>query len=184
MNQIQYKNVGSSLRAFREAKRMSQDAVAKAAGIGRSTLVHLENGADVRLAKIAAVASTLGVSLCAMAEPAAPAAPAALVARLLARAQMNERNLKLQNAHLRLALDLILEKPAACAALADARNMVELWSRARTCSPFYIDAWRKILQGPAMDVGKALAQMDSQWESALMQNSPFGAVLAGVNDQA
>ena len=181
MNQIQYKNVGSSLRAFRQAKRMSQDAVAKAAGIGRSTLVHLENGADVRLAKIVAVASTLGVSLRATAEPAAPAA---LVERQLARAQMNERNLKLQNAHLRLALDLILEKPAACAARADARNMVELWSRARTCSPFYIDAWRKILQGPAMDVGKALAQMDSQWESALMQNSPFGAVLAGVNDQA
>ena len=178
MNQIQYKHVGSALRAFREAKRLSQDTVAKAAGIGRSTLVHLENGADVRLAKIAAVASTLGVSLRATAEPAA------LVERQLARAQMNERNLKLKNAHLRLALDLILEKPAACAALADARGMVELWSRARTCSPFYIDAWRKILQGAAIDVGKALAQMDSQWASALMQNSPFGAVLAGVNDQA
>ena len=90
---------------------------------------------------------------------------------------MNERNLKLHNAHLRLALDLILEKPAALAALADARNMVALWARERTCSAFYIDTWRALLEGAPGDAARALAQMDPQWESALMQNSPFGAIV-------
>ena len=163
--------MGAALRALRESKHLSQDAVAKAAGIARSTLVHLENGADVRLAKAAAVAKTLGASLCAMAQPAARHE------RLLARAQINERNLRLHNAHLRLALDLLLDKPAALAALDAARGMVALWARERTCSAFYIDTWRKLLEGAPGDAARALAQMDAQWESALVQNSPFGAIM-------
>ncbi len=171
MVQIPHNPMGATLRMLRESKHLSQDAVAKAAGIGRSTLVHLENGADVRLAKAAAVAKTLGASLCAITQPTAQHE------RLIARAHMNERNLKLHNAHLRLALDLILEKPAALAALADARNMVALWARERTCSAFYIDTWRTLLEGAPGDAARALAQMDQQWESALMQHSPFGAIV-------
>jgi transcriptional regulator with XRE-family HTH domain len=171
MNQITYTALGSTFRSLREQQGLSQEAVAKAAGIGRSTLVHLENGADVRLSKIAAVAKVLNTSLETAAEPKA------LAERRQARMQMSLRTLTLQNAHLRIALDLLLETPAAAAALQAARAMVDLWERDKVCSPFYIDGWRKLLSGSARTVGAALAQVDQQWESALLQNSPFGAQL-------
>lgn len=100
-----------------------------------------------------------------------------LVERRLARAHMNERNLRLRNAHLRLALDLIAQKPSAIAALAEARERVALWAREKTCSPFYINTWRKVLHGTPTTVGKGLSNFEPRWELALMQNSPFVSLL-------
>lgn len=171
MNQIKYTTFGNTFRVLREKKGLSQEAVAKAAGIGRSTLVHLENGADVRLSKIAAVAKALETQI------EAGADPKDLAERRQARQQLSLRMLALQNAHLRIALDLLLDDPATVAALDQARAMVELWARDKVCSAFYIDTWRTLLAGSASEVGSALARMDKTWESALMQNSPFGALL-------
>jgi transcriptional regulator with XRE-family HTH domain len=171
MTQITHNTFGNSFRLLREKKGLSQEAVAKAAGIGRSTLVHLENGADVRLSKIAAVAKALETEIEAGAEPKD------LAERRQARQQISLRMLALQNAHLRIALDLVLGEPAAPVALDAARDMVELWAREKVCSAFYIDTWRQLLSGSARDVGAALARMDKKWESALLQNSPFGARL-------
>jgi len=171
MDQNTHKLFGDSFRLLREKKGLSQEAVAKAAGIGRSTLVHLENGADVRLSKIAAVAKALETHIEARMEPAD------LAERRQARQQLSLRMLALQNAHLHIALDLLLDEPAAIAALDQAREMVELWARDKVCSGFYIDAWRKLLTGSPREIGAALARMDKKWESALMQNSPFGAML-------
>ncbi len=152
---------------------MSQDSLARAAGIGRSTVVHLENGADVRLAKIEAVARSLNASVQVIAADDSPE----IAARRLARARMNERNVMLINAHLRIALDLISRKPEAITALEEARERVALWAREATCSAFYIESWRKALDGAPAGVGRALANLDPQWELALMQNSPFGSAL-------
>ena len=171
MAQIRYVTFGNTFRTLREKKGLSQEAVAKAAGIGRSTLVHLENGADVRLSKIAAVAKVLDTAIETGAEPKA------LVERRQARQQQAMRMLTLQKTHLRIALELLLEEPAVVAALDDARTMVELWARDKVCSTFYINSWRQILSGSAREVGTALAHIDKQWESALLQNSPFGALL-------
>lgn len=171
MSQISNIVLGNSFRALREQKGLSQDALAKAAGIGRSTLVHLENGADVRLSKITAVAEALNTSIETTAEPKA------LAERRQARLQLSLRLLTLQNAHLRIALDLMLEAPTALAALNEARGMVELWAREKVCSAFYIDTWRQLLSGSSRDAGMALARIDKKWESALLQNSPFGASL-------
>ena len=171
MSQITHNTLGSAFKALREKKGLSQESVAKAAGIGRSTLVHLENGADVRLSKINAVASVLGTGLEAATESKE------ITERRQARMQQSLRTLSLQKAHWRLALDLLLEDPAAVTAIADARRMVDLWQREKTCSAFYIDTWRTLLAGTPREVGTALARMDPQWESALLQNSPFGARL-------
>lgn len=171
MTQITYNTIGDSFRLMREKKGLSQEVLAKAAGIGRSTLVHLENGADVRLSKIAAVAKALDAGLAASAESNG------FAERRQARQQQALRSLALQNAHLRIALDLLLEEPTVVAALDAARSTVDLWARNKVCSAFYIDTWRGLLSGTAREVGTALARMDKNWESALLQNSPFGALL-------
>jgi transcriptional regulator with XRE-family HTH domain len=171
MTQIIHKELGDSFRVLREQKGWSQEAVAKAAGIGRSTLVHLENGADVRLSKIAAVARALNTHI----ETATESKD--IAERRHARLQLSLRVLTLQKTHLRIALDLMLEEPTVVAALNEARSMVELWAREKVCSAFYIDTWRRLLSGSAWDVGTALVRMDKKWESALLQNSPFGALL-------
>ena len=171
MNHNQYSSLGSSFRSLREKKGLSQVSVAKAAGIGRSTLVHLENGADVRLSRMSAVAHALGADLEARAEPKE------LAERRQARLQQSLRVLSLQKAHLRIALDLLLSEPAAITVLHAARGMVDLWQREQVCSTFYIDTWRRLLRGRPRQVGAAMARMDKVWESALLQNSPFGALM-------
>lgn len=165
-------NIGLSLKKLRENKGLSQVHVAKMAGIGRSTLVHLENGADVYLSKIAAVAKILGVEIGPVAEPDG------LAQRKQARAQNAFRMQALQNAHRRIALDLLQNDPATARAVIEARKMVEIWERNKTCNPFYIKKWRDVLRGSAWEVGKALSRLDEKWELALFQNTPFGSLIA------
>ena len=100
-----------------------------------------------------------------------------LAERRQARRQQAIRIRSLKKLHSRIALDLLREEPAVVAALGDARNMVELWAREEVCSPFYINSWRRMLSGSATEVGAAMAHMDKDWESALLQNSPFGGLL-------
>lgn len=171
MEQIKNILIGPAFKNLREKQGLTQESLAKAAGIGRSTLVHLESGADVRLSKISAVANALGAALEAAAEPAA------LTERRQARLQQSLRTHSLQNAHLRIAIDLLLDDPAAIAALDDARKMVDLWEREQVCSAFYIHTWRQLLRGGPRDVGASMARIDKPWESALLQNSPFAAQL-------
>ena len=171
MNQERYKTFGKSFKDIRENKGLSQDAVAKAAGIGRSTLVHLENGADVRLSKISAVAKVLGANIEAVTESKE------LAERRQVRLQQTVRVQSLQNAHLRIALNLSFEDPSTVSALEDAKTMVALWEREQSCSAFYIDTWKLLLSGPPRDVGTALSQIDKKWEPALLQNSPFGSLI-------
>lgn len=171
MSQIRYIAFGGSIRALREAQGLSQEALAKAAGIGRSTLGHLENGEDVRLSRISAVAKVLGASVEAVAESRD------FAERRQIRLEQTIRVHALQTTHLRIALSLCLGEPAAIRALDEARKMVRLWERERVCSPFYIETWKQLLKGGPRSVGRALSRMDSKWEPALLQNSPFGSLL-------
>ena len=171
MSQIRYIEFGGSIRELREKQGLSQAALAKAAGIGRSTLVHLESGEDVRLSKISAVAKALGANVEAVAETRE------LAERRQIRLQQTIRVQSLQKAHLRIALSLCLGEPAAIRALGDARKMVKLWERERVCSPFYIDTWKQLLDGGPRNVGRALSRIDAKWEPALLQNSPFGSLI-------
>jgi len=164
--------LGLTLKALREKKGLSQVDVARTAGIGRSTLVHLENGVDVRLSKVTAVARTLGVEI----EPVAE--PSVMFERKQARFQNAFRMQALQSAHRRIALDLLQDDPSMAGAIAEARRMVQIWERDKTCSPFYIKRWKDVLRGSARQVGKALAHLDEKWELALFQNTPFGSLIA------
>ena len=169
---IQYK-IGPALRKLRENLGLSQVDTAKRAGIGRSTLLHLENGSgDVRLSKLTAVAKILGVEI----EPVSE--PSVLSQRKQARFQNAFRMQALQSAHRRIALDLLQGDPSIGEAIIEARAMVELWERDKTCSPFYIQRWKDVLQGSAVEIGKALSQLDEKWELALFQNTPFGSLIA------
>lgn len=167
-----YTGVGPALRRLREKKGLSQDAVAKQAGIGRSTLVRLEAGADARLSNVAAVAKVLG------AEVEAAAEPGNIAQRRQARLEQAARIEALQGAHFRIALNLVLGEPSAIAGLEEAREMVNLWERERVCSPFYIDAWKRVLKGSPREVGKALSRLDERWAPALLQNTPFGSLVS------
>ena len=168
--------LGLTLKALREKKGLSQVDMARTAGIGRSTLVHLENGADVRLSKVTAVARVLGVEI----EPVAE--PSLMFQRKEARLQNAFRMQALQSAHRRIALDLMQGDPAMAKAMIEARRMVEIWERDKTCSPFYIKSWKAVLRGSAREVGKALSRLDEKWELALLQNTPFGALIAGSSE--
>lgn len=171
MRDKRYIEFGASLRKLRAQRGLSQEAVARVAGIGRSTLVHLEAGADARLSRIAAVAKALGADIEVVEEPRD------IAQRRQARLEQSTRMQALQNAHLRIALNLLLDEPATVKGLAEARKMVDLWERERVCSPFYIDRWRRLLKGPPRNVGKALSGIDEKWQPALLQNTPFGSLI-------
>lgn len=159
------------MRKLREQRGLSQEAVARAAGIGRSTLVHLEAGADARLSRIAAVAKALGADIEAVAESRN------IAQRRQARLEQSARMQALQCDHLRIALNLLLGEPSTVKELAAARKMVDLWQRERVCSPFYIDMWKRVLKGAPREVGKALFRIDEKWRPALLQNTPFGSLI-------
>jgi transcriptional regulator with XRE-family HTH domain len=165
-------NIGAKVRAFREAKGLSQHELAKAARIGRSTLVLLENGANARLQTIASVGKVLGFNVDPVSAISAPSP------QREARLQQALRVKALQIAHLKIGFRLMSGESSAVAGLGKARSMVDLWARDRTCSPLYVEKWKEVLEGTPQEVGAALFRLDEDWESALLQNTPFGALLA------
>jgi hypothetical protein len=97
--------------------------------------------------------------------------------RKQARLQNAFRMQALQSAHRRIALDLMQGDPSMAKAMIEARRMVEIWERDKTCSLFYIKRWKAVLRGSAREVGKALSRLDEKWELALLQNTPFGSLI-------
>lgn len=164
-------HIGIKLRAAREASQRTQEDVSTAAQIGRSTLVHIESGKSANLANILAVAYVLGV------EVAISDAESAQGARRLARLVQDAKVQTTKEAHLRLALLMLTDAAAGKPLVTEARNAVRLWRANKSCSPFYIDAWEKILTGTSRDVGKSIAAMDARWANALHQNTPFASAL-------
>ena len=165
--------LGGRLRERRLAAGLSQVDAARAAGVGRSTLIHLEHGRkDARLSNILAVAEAIGASL------GLDAGSSERSERFRLRAEEAVKRKRRHNEHLRLALDLALGKPAALGALREARSMVELWRRERTCSPHYIKEWSRILSGTPSRVARRIGDIDEQWLDAMLQNTPFSAALS------
>ncbi len=168
VNRDTLKEIGSAVRERRAATGLSQAAVAKSARIGRSTLIHFEQGRkDVRLSNVLAIASAIGASF-----GLRPASPEQ-AERVLLRSEEATKLMRRRHAHARIALDLALRKPAALRALAEARAMVALWRKHRTCSEQYIAAWSQILRGRPQQVAARLRDMDPAWIDALLQNTPF-----------
>lgn len=166
-------DLGRQLRERRVAAGLSQSNAALAAGVGRSTLIHLEGGKkDSRLSNVLSIANAIGASFGLQGEGPEHADRSRLRA---------DEALKLagrRQAHLKLALDLALGRADALRTVEDARRMVSLWKRSRSCSEHYIQAWSRILKGRPAQVARRIREIDELWVDALLQNTPFSRALS------
>ena len=166
--------LGSGLRKRREAAGLTQVAAARAAGVGRSTLIHFEQGGkDVRISNVIAMAKAVGATVLLQGESSEG------LQRLQLRREEDLKLARRREQHLRLALDLALGRPRSAAILERARAMVALWRRNRTCSEFYIDGWSRVLKGDPPRVARSIRDIEPEWLDAMLQNTPFGPDLAG-----
>ena len=184
MNQIQdkmklaVKRLGQNLRAARESVKRSQEDVALAAQVGRSTLVHVESGKNASLSKIMAIANVLGVDVV-LAGP-----ESAQTVRRLARLEHDAKVQLAKEAHLRLAVLMLGDAVAGKSLINDAKKTVRLWRVNKSCSEFYIKSWEKLLSGSVREVGKSLGAIDERWSNALLQNTPFSSALSTIRAMA
>ena len=165
------KRLGQNLRAVRESGKRSQEDVASAANIGRSTLVHVESGKGASLSKIMAIAHVLGADIV-LAHPESGEA-----VRRLARLEHDAKVQLAKEAHLRLAVLMLSDAVAGKPLIDEAKKTVRLWRVNKSCSPFYIKAWEKLLSGSVREVGKSLGAIDERWSNALLQNTPFSSAI-------
>lgn len=163
-------HIGSTLKALRVSKGLSQDALAAQTGISRITLIQVEKGKDARASSYEGVARALGTGIGILSESPE------LARRRLARTDQQAKLADSREKHLRLAVQFALGGSEALALRANALKMVNLWREKDLCSPVYIERWQKILDGSLEQVAQALLSMDREWGPALRQNTPFAVV--------
>jgi len=167
------KRLGIQLREKRRAAGLSQIGAAQAAGVGRSTLIHIEHGRkDIRLLNMLSIADAIGASF--GLQDAVPEQ----AERLRLRTEEALKLARRRQDHLKLAVDLALGSASALRALRDARDMVALWKRDATCSERYIKAWSGVLAGTPSQVARKIRGIDERWLDALLQNTPFSRALS------
>lgn len=160
---------GRLIKEARLQRGLKQEQLAKQAGVSRAVLSKLE------LEKPNAVQSDSIDKLMAVLElrpQISESTPSA--SRKMARLEQELRLRQQRERHLRLAIELGQDAPAAKAKIAKARQRVELWRSNRSCSPFYIDRWSKLLALPARRMAKEMSSF-GEWEDALFQNSPWSS---------
>ncbi|GEM_PF-2544906 len=112
------------------------------------------------------------------AQPAIPAlAPVAsdrVAARLAALKASRARYAALRKIHRTIAADFAqLDEAKAASLVKRALKNVTVWEHGGIASPYYVRAWRRILQDPANSIPKMLRGHNA---NALVQNSPFGFI--------
>jgi DNA-binding XRE family transcriptional regulator len=170
--QSNLQDIGQSLRGLRIAKSMTQEALAVAAGISRTTLVQIEKGKDAQFSKVEAIAHVMGAQIGVLVEPAQ------MVLRRQARADLQAKQAASREKHLKIALIFALGSAEAEVLKERALRMVALWKERELCSPVYIDRWQGILSGSLQDVAQGILRMDGEWGPALRQNTPFATDMA------
>lgn len=159
--------LGKTLKSLRLSRRLSQEELASAAGISRTTVVQIEKGKDAQASSIEAMAQLLGAQLGIVTESQE------MRERRQARAENQTKLMASREKHLRIAVQLALGGPTAQTLLAGALRMVQQWHEQQLCSPVYIERWRSILEAPPAQVASNLLAMDDEWGPALRQNTPF-----------
>jgi len=162
-----FSNIGKTLKSLRIAKGMTQEALAAAAGISRTTLVQIEKGNDAQVSSLEGAGRVLGVQFGMLTE-----APE-MTRRRQARADNQAKLAASREKHLKLAVTLALGGSEAMSLKASALRMVRLWQEKDLCSPVYIERWLKILDAEPQQVAHNLLTMDDEWGPALRQNTPF-----------
>ena len=160
--------IGRQIKARRIALSLSQEALARMAGVSRTVLSGLESerGNPVQSDKLERLAAGLNAKLVVgLGDFQAEKAHARLEHRL-GLAKLRER-------HLRLALDLCLRPQEAPAKIRRALEQVDLWEKRKSCSARDIESWREALShAEPSEVASAMASF-GEWEDAMFQNSPW-----------
>lgn len=159
--------IGQALRSVRLSKGISQQALAAAAGISRTTLIQMEKGKDAQVSSFELAGQVLGVEFGLLSESPA------MTRRRQARADQKSRLAASREKHLKLAVKFALGGAEAIALKEDALRMVQLWKEGDLCSPVYIERWLEILNAEPKQVARKLLAMDDAWGPALRQNTPF-----------
>ncbi len=166
------KSIGEALRAARISKPMSQQELAAAVGISRTTLVQIEKGNDAQMSNVEKTAQALGVEFGILEESPA------MARHRTARAEQQAKLAASREKHLKIAVKFALGGPEAAALKAGALKMVKLWRDKQLCSPVYIDRWQQILEAKPQQVAQSLLAMDNdEWGPALRQNTPFAVAV-------
>ena len=163
--------IAKELRALRIAKGMTQQALAEAAGISRTTLVQIEKGKDAQMSSIAMTGQVLGVTVGVLQESPE------IARRRQARANNQTKLAASREKHLKIAVKFSLNGAEAIALKKDALRIVSLWQDKQLCSPVYIERWLKILNAKPIQIAQSLATMDDEWGPAMRQNTPFATLL-------
>lgn len=159
--------LAKDLRALRIARGMTQQALADAAGISRTTLVQIEKGKDAQLSSIIMAGQILGVTVGVFQESPE------MARRKQARADNQVKLAASREKHLKIAVKFALGGAEATALKKDALRIVKLWQDKQLCSPIYIERWLKILNAKPAQIAQSLATMDDEWGPAMRQNTPF-----------
>ncbi len=161
---------GKVIKEARLRKGLKQEDLAKKAQVSRAVLSRLEQG------KAKPVQSdTLDRLLAALEVRPQVDASGGVDPRKLARLEQRIKRLERRERHLRLAVRLAEDESAAAEWVARARQRLDLWRRNRSCSPFYIDRWSRVLALPPREIAKEMSSL-GEWEDAMLQNSPWSWV--------
>ncbi len=97
-----------------------------------------------------------------------------VAARLAALKLAKARYAALRKVHRTLAAEFAtLDDEKAARLVKRALRNVKVWEHGGVASPYYVRAWRRILQDPANSIPKMLRGHNA---NALVQNSPFGFI--------
>jgi len=159
--------LAQQVRARRRELGLSQQQLAAAAGVSRTSLSHVEQGrtAHAQIDMLSRILRALDLDL-----QLAASSPAA--ERVAARLAQQARVQAQRERHLRLAIEMATDPRAARARIRRAREVVALWRRQRTCSPLYIRRWTRLLALPPARLARRMASLGA-WENALFQNTPW-----------
>ncbi len=171
MNPVR-QSIGEALRSARLAKSLSQQALAAAVGISRTTLVQIEKGKDAQMSNVEMTAKVLGVEFGVLSESAE------MARRRKARFEHQTKLAVSREKHLKIAVQFALGGGPATQLKADALRMVQLWKDKQLCSPVYIERWEDILDAEPAQIAQSLVTMDDDaWGPALRQNTPFAVAV-------
>ncbi len=159
--------IGRHIKSRRAALQIGQEALCAKARVSRAVLSKLESErgdpvqTDVIDRLLVGLDAKVTVSL---GEPA----NGKIEERLRHRLRQEEQRQR----HLRLALDLCANPEKAGPKIQRALQQVRRWEERKSCSPQYIEGWRRALSLDPRGVALAMTSF-GEWENALYQNSPW-----------
>lgn len=159
--------IGGQIKSRRTALGLGQSALCAKAQVSRTVLSKLESqrGEPVQTDVIDRLLAGLDAKVTVrLGEPAGSQVEERLRNRL--------RQEELRQRHLRLAVDLCANPEGAAPKIERALRQVDLWEQRKSCSPRYIEGWRKALSLDPRGVALAMTSF-GDWENAMFQNSPW-----------